>query len=243
MSPISRPALWALTAAALIATAPWAAARAQPDDPGRLPVLEIAPNVLGHAEDAALREGLQRSFAAAPVQAAPRRETRASLAYEFTPALRGQALQAFAARAPDAEAAQAVRDVFAKHDYDQAYRGLIAPYGLAADDVADAMTAYLVLGWRIVNGASEPHPGSVRAARNQIAETLAGDPRYADDKARGEAGEEFKLLVVTTHAGWASARKDGSLPAYEAGVARNLAGAGFDMKMLDLTRAGFQARR
>jgi len=60
-----------------------------------------------------------------------------------------------------------VRTAFAHNDYDKAYRGLIASYGLAADDVADAMTAYLVLGWLIVNRADDPHPGSVQAARDQ----------------------------------------------------------------------------
>lgn len=242
MRSVGRPASWAPTAALIAVLSGPAAAQAQGGDPAQIPVLEIAPSVLSHAQDAALREGLQQAFAA-PVGRTPRAPNRASLAYESTPALRGEALQAFAARAPDAAAAEAVRAAFAKHDYDKAYRGLIAPFGLAADDVADAMTAYLVLGWLIVNRADDPHPGSVQAARDQIAETLADDPRYADAKGRGPAGEEFKLLFVATHAGWNSARKDGTLAAYEDGIARNLAMSGFDMKTLDLTGAGFTARR
>jgi len=243
MRSVGRPASWAPTAALIAALSGPAAAQAQGGDPVQIPVLEIAPSVLSHAQDAALREGLQQAFAAAPTRGASRATSRASLAYDSTPALRGEALQAFAARAPDAAAAEAVRTAFTRNDYDKAYRGLIASYGLAADDVADAMTAYLVLGWLIVNRADDPHPGSVQAARDQIAETLADDPRYADIKARGPAGEEFKLLFVATHAGWNSARKDGTLAAYEAGIARNLAMSGFDMKTLDLTGAGFTARR
>lgn len=242
MRSVGRPNVWVPAAALFAALFGPAAVQAQAD-PGQLPVLDIAPSVLNYAQDASVREGLQQAFAAAPVRRGARAPARASLAYDSTPALRGQALLAFAARAPDAASAEAVRTAFAHNDYDKAYRGLIASYGLAADDVADAMTAYLVLGWLIVNRADDPHPGSVQAARDQIAETLADDPRYADVKARGPAGEEFKLLFVATHAGWNSARKDGTLPAYEAGIARNLAMSGFDMKTLDLTGAGFTARR
>jgi hypothetical protein len=119
----------------------------------------------------------------------------------------------------DPKSAQAMRAQFARHDYASIYDGITRPYGLAGNDAASSLAAYMVLGWMIVHEGQEPPAAGLRGVRAQAAQALS-DPRLAAPEMRAKLGEEFKILFVTLHAGWQGARREGTLDQYSAGVAR-----------------------
>ncbi|WP_342238458.1 DUF6683 family protein [Inquilinus sp. OTU3971] len=204
---------------------------------GGLPVLDLGPGILSDAGAGALHQSLVNRYGDG-TRTAPGRNA-ASLTYTSGTALRRQAAADYVARIDDPEAAAAMRHQLEQHDYDRIYQGLTRPFGLAANDVADAMTAYTILGWIIVNGAGDPDPRSVKAARDQIALGLAANPALRSAADRARLGEEFKLLFVTIHAGWQAARREGTLAEYGAGVAELFATrSGLDLRRLRLTDRG-----
>ena len=77
-----------------------------------------------------------------------------SLAYTPTPTLARETLSGFVMRlrANNPQAAAALEQQLSQNDYSEVYQGLIAGTGLHDGDAADALTAYLVLGWMIANG-------------------------------------------------------------------------------------------
>lgn len=167
-----------------------------------------------------------------------------ALPYAATPALKRQVLSEFIerVRAKDPAAAEQAAEQFARHDYARIYQGIVAPFGLSANDAGDAVAAYTVLGWLIATGAPDPRPAAVRAARAQVAAQLAAEPRVGAPGVRAALGEEFKILFVTLHAGWQSARREGNLRQYADGVQRMFQQqSGLDLRSLELTAGGFQA--
>lgn len=170
----------------------------------------------------------------------------ARLSYSSTPALRRQALDGYLARASRQypEAARVMSAQFAKHDYAAVYRSLIGGTGLRDNDAADAVTAYTVLGWQIANGYTDNlPPARIVAARRQIAAALAANPQLSSPATRPALGEEMKLLMVTLHAGWQSAQREGNLSRYADGVARLFrTQSGRDLRSLTLTDAGFSRK-
>jgi hypothetical protein len=158
----------------------------------------------------------------APHKAPARPAAPASFAYSATPALRHKAFADFIARAQakNPQAAQAVQSALGRRDIARIYDGVAGPYGVGGDDLANATTAYLVLGWMIANGQQDVPGGkaSVLAARRQVAAMLAGNPAAAPDR-RAALGEEMKILFVVGHAGWRGAIQGGTLPAYSQGIA------------------------
>lgn len=186
----------------------------------------------------------QLKFSAIPRQPVDADGRTASLRYAATAALKRDAMAGFLARvgANDPQQAAAVEEAFAGHDYDGIYAGVVRPFGLGANDAADSLTAYMILGWMIANGAGDPPRESVLAARSQVASMLLTDDRLSSPDVRAQLGEEFKILFVALHAGWQSARREGVLPAYADGVARMFrAQGGVDLRDLAL-RDGFVRR-
>ncbi|RVT93294.1 DUF6683 family protein [Sphingomonas crocodyli] len=167
------------------------------------------------------------------------------LTYSSTPAIRKQAMAEFLGRVRQKNPAHASAAAaqFAKHDYAKIWQGIVAPFGLKSNDAGDAMTAYLVLGWMIVNGAGDPSPADVRGVRSQIGTALSRDSRFNSPSGRAKLGEEFKILFVTLHSGWQSARKEGNLSQYGRGVSQMmLQQSGIDLSSVAL-RGGFVPKR
>lgn len=165
-----------------------------------------------------------------------------SFAYDSTPALRQAAADGYVERASasNAEAGRTIAREIARNDFSRIYAGIIAPFGFRSNDTADAIASYTLLGWLIATGSPDPTPGSARAVRNQVAQGLAGDPRFRDPRTRAELAEEMKLLFVTLHAGWQSARREGNLRTYSDGVAAMFKRfSGNDLRAMRLTSEGF----
>jgi hypothetical protein len=167
------------------------------------------------------------------------------LTYAPTAALKKQAMAEFLDRVEknDPKNAQATRAAFANQDYARIWQGIVAPFGLRANDTVDALTAYIVLGYLISTGAGDPPAGAVQGARAQVAALLARDPRFTTPKARASLGEEFKILFVALHGGWQSARREGNLRGYAQGVGGMFQKqSGIDFSGLVLGDGGFVRR-
>lgn len=167
-----------------------------------------------------------------------------SFTYQSTAALRRTAANDYVARVAksDSGAAQTIAAEFAKHDFARIYAGLVAPVGYRPNDAADVLAAYTLLGWLIANGVPDATPRQAAAVRSQIAQRVGGDPNFTNPSARARFGEDMKLLVVTLHAGWQSARREGNLKQYGDGVAALFQRNDIDLRALRLTDAGFVGR-
>lgn len=147
-------------------------------------------------------------------------------------------------RENDPATATAIADEFGRHDMSQVYAGITQAYGLSPNDAGDVMTAYLLLGWLVANGVYEPPAGSIAAARAAISASLARGGQIADVSTRAKLAEEVKILFVVLHSGWLSARKEGNMIQYAAGVAELFCTAtGDDLRRLALGPNGCQPRR
>ena len=169
---------------------------------------------------------------------------RNTLTYRPSAALARATVDGFVDRLSRANplASKAAASQFQNEDYGLVYRALVVPFGLRDDNAADAVTAYTVLGWLIATGASDPQPRDVAAVREQLEPRLAAHPQFLKADTTAQLGEEFKLLFVTLHAGWQSARREGKLQQYSDGVAAMFLKQGTDLRALQLTHQGFVAR-
>jgi hypothetical protein len=173
-----------------------------------------------------------------------------SFAYVPSAALKQKTVQGYVDRlkAKNPTAAQAVATTFGtgKYDYGTVYRGLIDGYNLRENDAVDAMTAYLVLGWMIVNNVQNDKAvtaAMVQGARTQVAPLLASNAKLAAPGVAAQVGEEMKLQSVIAQGGWQSAVKQGTLPAYRQGTASLFKTQyGLDLSQLKLTPQGFAAK-
>ena len=172
--------------------------------------------------------------------------TAMDLSYRPSAATQKQVQAEFLSRleAKDPAAAKQVSSEFARLDIDRVFNGLLGGTGLRADNLADILASYTALGYLIANNdMGDPDPAGLRALRDQIAPRLAANPRTSGPSVRAKVGEELKLLFVTLHAGWLSAKKEGNLTQYSAGVARLFQQqGGADLRRVALTDRGFVPR-
>ena len=172
------------------------------------------------------------------------------LSYTSTPALRQQTVKSYVARLQpkNPAAAQAVSTAFGpgKYDYGQVYRSLIDGQGLHDNDAADAMAAFMLVGYMIVNDVREDNsitPTQAQAVRAQVAPLLAQNAALQKPGALAQVGEEMKLQTVIIQGGWQSALKENTLPAYRQGIATLFSTQyGLDMRQVRLTNSGFAKR-
>lgn len=165
----------------------------------------------------------------------------ARLKYRSTPATMQAALAAYIERGKSSnpKAAEAAERAMTHQDIGGIYRRIVAPFGLKDGNVADALTAYTVLGWMIANGRPDPSPSTVQAVRDQMTKRLVAVPQLSryDPVA---LGEELKVSFVILHSGWQSARRDGGMGQFADGVAAMFARQGLNVRALRLTSSGFE---
>ncbi|MBO2012293.1 hypothetical protein [Hymenobacter negativus] len=148
----------------------------------------------------------------------------AALSYNVTPALKEKTLQRYVKQLQTSSptTAQSVATYFGpgKHDYNTVYQDVVSGYGLRANNPADALAAYLTLGWMIVNNVDDKAvtPAMVQGARAQFGPVLASNPQMTPAVA-AQAGEDMKLQLAIVHVGWQGAIKGQNLPAFRQGVA------------------------
>ena len=171
----------------------------------------------------------------------------ASLAYTPSPALKQRTVQTYIDRVktknPAAARAVAANLGPGKYDYGTIYKGLIDGYNLRENDAVDALTAYLVLGYMVVNNVQNEKAvtaAMVQGVRAQFGPLLAQNPRLSAAGVPAQLGEEMKLLCVVVQAGWLAAVKDRTLPQYQQGISTLFKSQySLDFNTLQLTKQGF----
>jgi hypothetical protein len=122
---------------------------------------------------------------------------------------------------------------------------LIAPYNLKTNDLSDAMTVYLVLSHRAINGnQSILTQQSVRSVRRQSAVVISGIPLLAKiTDIQKQAVAEFLLISgVMADAATIQARQEGldsTLRVADTVRKSTKASFGIDLQDFNLTDAGF----
>lgn len=148
------------------------------------------------------------------------------LPYSPTRALKSAVVQGYIDRLKPKNPAMAQTVITAfrsgKYDYGLIYTGLVKDNGLRANDAADVLTAYLVLGYMISNNVLDDKdvpPSMIRAVRSQLGPALAQNARLTAPDVAAQLGEDLKLQFVMVQAGLRTAIGQRTLTAYQQGIA------------------------
>ncbi|MBF9221283.1 DUF6683 family protein [Hymenobacter ruricola] len=198
-----------------------------------------------YASEEAVNEAARES---APARGKARPVAAGAFSYVPSAALRQQTVRNAAQRlqAHQPTEAQALESAFGpgKTDYNQVYEGIIKGSGLRNNDAADALAAYILVSWMVVNNVQDGNAITVpmaRGVRAQVAPLLA--PKLATSGAAAQTGEGFKLQTALLFSGWQAAIKGGQLPGFRQGVASSFKSQyGFDLAPLKLTGQGLVKR-
>jgi hypothetical protein len=131
------------------------------------------------------------------------------------------------------------------YDYSEIYNGLNQSSGLGENDATDVLSAYLILGYRIVNNVQDNSSVTVtmtKSVRSQVAALVASNARLSAPGVAAQVGEELKLQTVLARAGWQGAIRENRLADYQQGIAALYKRHGMDLSQLRLTEQGFARR-
>ena len=172
---------------------------------------------------------------------------KSTLSYSPTPSLKRNIVQGYIdrLRTKNPTASRTIAENFGsgRYDYGQIYQGLVKGKGLRENDAADAMSAYLILGYMIVNNVQDGNvitASMARGVRSQVAPLLVSNSRLTASGIPAQLGEEMKLQTVIVQGGWQSAIKENSLSNYQQGIATLFKNRyGLDLTQVTLTDRGF----
>lgn len=177
--------------------------------------------------------------------------TRFPTTYPVTQAAYVEARDAFIKRIErsDGKVARIVAPQLRQHDIGQAYGNLVRPLGFRRGDVADAMTAFTLLNWALINDELGDRPDDrikAQAARSQVAALVSGNDLFATQRDRQQIGMELEILFVILHASIQSAAtREGpaALQQLRAGVRTYFQEKfGEDLQQFTLSSRGLQKR-
>jgi hypothetical protein len=120
-------------------------------------------------------------------------------------------------------------------------------YGLSSTDVADAMTAYWVRSWMLINDQPSPTMAQIDATNRQIRALLADDPTFTQSPdAQLQVMAEYLIyqqsITYGTYLAAVSAGDTDSKEQIQAAVNTGLSELGLDFTQLEITDEGFQVR-
>jgi hypothetical protein len=207
----------------------------------------------GWAGGEAVRYDLEKRAAAAKGgRSSSATASPTSFAYRSSPSTRARAVEQVAdrVRPRTPQLAEAITTAFGpgKADFETTYAQLISGTGLRSANAADAMAAYLLMGYAIVHNLQDDKaitPILAQGVRQQVQGVLAKNPKLkpGDPVAAADLGEEMKLQTVVLQAGWQSALKENKIPAYRQQTAQLFKTSyGLDLSALRLTAQGFAKR-
>ncbi|BAU14205.1 hypothetical protein LEP3755_47500 [Leptolyngbya sp. NIES-3755] len=125
------------------------------------------------------------------------------------------------------------------------YSNVVAKYGLRVDNVADAMTAFMVTNWLIVNNVrTDPSRASVQAVRSQIVPVVLNNPQFRSEQTRQLVAESLIYQTIFLNANYERASNNpAQMQQFVQTTHRSMtAGFGLDFRRIDLTDAGFRPR-
>lgn len=142
----------------------------------------------------------------------------ATTAYRADPAVTARVQRQFVAfiRSTSGDAgAQEMQKAFAQKDLLHAWAVGVAPDGMKAGDVADALTEYWVANWQAANQHPEsPSPAAYRAVRAQVGSVFATNPGLAslNNAQRQELAEVYIYNMLVQGEGYLQAAKQHNQP-------------------------------
>ena len=139
-----------------------------------------------------------------------------------------------------------MQKAFASQDIFALLGRVMARYGLKTNNVADAMTLYVLTGWQGARGANGDLPvAQVRAVRGQMARALASTPSVARaTSAQKQELSDSLLVQALLFDGFVVAAKQqpSAMPQTKAIIAQSVrATFGLDLNALRLTNQGLRA--
>jgi hypothetical protein len=180
------------------------------------------------------------------VRAPKRVASVADLSFRPSPAVRQKSNEQFFAlmRSVDAEGATQLEASYPSGDLFPVLEQALAPYGMRANNVADAMTVWMVNLWMGANGLSEDPPKSqIRAVRTQIADSLrtSSDLATASDATKQELTESLLLNAAIIGSALGDSRvKSGEMRgALQTAMQQVGNSLGMDLTAVRITRTGF----
>lgn len=136
------------------------------------------------------------------------------------------------------------RQVSQKYDLKDIFDGIVRPYGLSSDDLADSIAAYWILNWMIANQNENVSKDKAQAVRSQILARIDQTPALQGASAadRQEVAETLIHQFVIQQGAWATAvrQNDRAMLQKMAVAARQgMNKVGVDIAALKLTDIGF----
>ena len=134
--------------------------------------------------------------------------------------------------------------MFSENKLRNEFDRLLAEYGYSGKNLADAMTAYLVISWQLVNAQEYNDRKGFDAVRKMVRENLLASEylNSATDKDKQIVSETFAyqaMLTINLYKTLTAKRNQAGLEELKISVAEALKKSGMDMKTLNLTTKGF----
>lgn len=141
----------------------------------------------------------------------------------------------------------ALEKIFHQNKLRNEFDRMLAGYGYSGKNLADAMTAYLVINWQIVHGQEYNDRRGFDAARKMIREHLLSSAylKNATDQDKQTVAETFayqSMIAMNTYKTFVATKKHAELEEFKTSIDNNLKKSGFDLRALRLTTNGFVKR-
>lgn len=182
-----------------------------------------------------------RSTGRSAAGSSPETLSDARFPFQVSPSLRKQVISEFVdrVRSMGPQAAKAVETELNGAAFHQSFANTMRANGLSADDAADVMTVYLIVGWEIVRG-TDADPAALRAVRRQVAGQMAGNAALRDPTTRARFAEELKIIAALLGGSVENAKREGNGAQFVARVAAHYQRSmNRDFRAMRLTAQGF----
>ena len=183
-----------------------------------------------------------------PSGASAVRARSGSARFRVDPAARKRRVAAWMSRmrAVDAKGMAQFQRTPAGRDLFAVLGSRLAPYGLRTDDVADALTVYLVTAWYGVRGSDQDPPRALLlATRTQMRSSLLTNPAFAaaSNATKQEVAEALLIQTVEDSSNLTVAKKNpGQMARVKSLIRQNaLKALKLDLTKLKLTSRGLRA--
>lgn len=141
----------------------------------------------------------------------------------------------------------ALEKVFSGNKLRNQFDQLLAGYSYSGTNLADAMTAYLVISWQVVNGQEFSDRRGFDAVRKMIRENLLSSAQLANstNASKQTATENFAyqaMIAMNTYQALVAKRDKQALERFKSTVYQNVKQSGMDLKQVKLSSNGFVKR-
>lgn len=133
---------------------------------------------------------------------------------------------------------------FANNKLRNQFDQLLKSYGYSANDLGDAMTAYLVITWQVVNGKEYNNRNGFNAVRKMIKDVLLSSPELAQatNAQKQTVAETYayqSMIAMSTYQDLKAKKDHQGMETFRNEVYHQSKNSGFDLKTVVLNEKGF----